>query len=348
MMGSAPRTKTLTEAAYMGYLGTSFHQFVFFRFLHRRMVRYGLSSRWSIFVYLSVIFCLAITMIMVTSCPSYAQSSSILWDSTKWFDWSDYRFRVSGCGSFYRMESGTLKWGDSEFDLLDDYQLIQDTGPHISAMFQLYVDRLSLRLHVDTTQFNATSTYTVSNPTGITNYRWERAPELRLGLFRTGLDLDLIRYPSAAFGCNFDYQFSDVIFKSTEDATGPIPNVPQYIDLKAEGAMTLGLHGRVIPIRIRDVPFELQGRVRSSFFKRADQAWTIDWQIQGGLRPAIWDTSFFGHSTFSVSLQAGYRSTYLEFHTQRDNSPNRNTLRAVTAELTTHWHGPFAEIQFIY
>jgi hypothetical protein len=313
---------------------TLFHDVVFFRFFHRRVTRYGLSSRWSIFVYISAIFCMAVAVTWLSPCLSYAQSSSFLWDSTKWFDWSDYRLRAGVRGSFYRLESGTLKWGDNEFDLLDDYKLIQDTGPHLSGMFQLYVDRLGLRVHVNPSAFDASRASTL----------WERAPELKLGFFRAGLDLDLIRYPSAAFGFNFDYNFSDVIFESVENSTAdPVPGAPDVLDLRAEGAMTLGLHGRVIPIRIKDVPFELQGRVRSSFFRRADQAWTLDWEVQGGLRPAIWETSFLGHSTFSVSLQAGYRSTYLEFHTQRQFRAG-----AVTAELSAHWQGPFAEIQLIY
>jgi hypothetical protein len=198
-------------------------------------------------------------------------------------------------------------------------------------MFQLYVDRLGLRVHVNPSLFDASRSSAL----------WDQAPELKLGLFRAGLDLDLIRYPSAAFGLNFDYNFSDVKFSSIDTTSNPIDNdlVPAKIDLEVEGAMTLGLHGRVIPIRIKDVPFELQGRVRSSFFKRADQARTLDWEVQGGLRPAIWDTSFLGHSTFSISLKAGYRSTYLEFHMQSSGE---------TAELSAHWQGPFAEIQLIY
>jgi hypothetical protein len=298
-----------------------------------RVSRYGLISRWSIIILLFAMLCAATLIGPAGPSVAHAQSWPFQWNSAKWFDWSDYRLRASGRGAFYRLESGTLRWGDQEFSLVDDYNLIQDTGPHISGAFELYVDRLGIRVYIEDTQFDATRDSTL----------WTDTPNFKLGLFRGGLDLDLIRYPSAAFGINFDYSPSDVEFLSTRSGAS-IGNVPDTLRLEAEGPMTLGLHGRIIPIRIKEVPFEASARVRSSFFRRADQTWLFEWEVQGGLRPAIWETSLFGHSTFSVSIQGGYRSTYLDFHTQRADGAGG----AQTAEISAHWHGPFAEIQLLY
>ena len=216
----------------MRYLVAQFHYVVFFKIFHSRLSRYGLTSRWSIILYITAIFCLTALVAPVGVSPAHAQSSQFFWNSSKWFDWSDYRFRASGRGAFFRLETGTFKWGGIDYDLISPtgFNLIQDTGPHFSAEFELYVDRLGLRLHVNEIHFDGTRDSNI----------WDRAPKLLLGAFRGGLDLDLFRYPSAVIGVNFDYSPSDLEFRYEKTDAHLEDQVPDYFEAQVEGPITLG------------------------------------------------------------------------------------------------------------
>ena len=66
-----------------------------------------------------------------------------------------------------------------------------------------------------------------------------------------------------------------------------------------------------------------------------------DWEIGAGVRPAIWDTSMFGHSTFSFGIEAGYRSINLDMRaTAADQFISSNEL-----ELKARWEGAFFQVQ---
>ena len=66
-----------------------------------------------------------------------------------------------------------------------------------------------------------------------------------------------------------------------------------------------------------------------------------EWEIGAGFRPAIWDTSMFGHSTFSFGIEAGYRSINLDMKaTASDQFFSSNEL-----ELKARWEGAFFQVQ---
>ncbi len=82
--------------------------------------------------------------------------------------------------------------------------------------------------------------------------------------------------------------------------------------------MTLGFHARAIPVHIREIPFTIQARFRfpMPLVNRQAESKITDWEISGGLRPAVWDTSLYGHATFSFDIEAGFRSVSLDANPQ--------------------------------
>ena len=94
--------------------------------------------------------------------------------------------------------------------------------------------------------------------------------------------------------------------------------------------MTLGFHARAIPAHIREIPFTIQARFRfpMPLVNRQAESKITDWEISGGLRPAIWETSLYGHATFSFDIEAGFRSVSL------DTNPQTNVNVPVTDPLT--------------
>jgi hypothetical protein len=65
-------------------------------------------------------------------------------------------------------------------------------------------------------------------------------------------------------------------------------------------------------------------------FERDRQARITEWQISGGIRPAIWETSHFGHTSFSVFVEGGFRQTYL-------------TIETPDVDFKARWQGAFIE-----
>jgi len=105
--------------------------------------------------------------------------------------------------------------------------------------------------------------------------------------------------------------------------TVPGAMIPKFVEhAYSLQPITIGFHATAIPGRVRDVPVLLQARCRFpvpflsqiSVLNREYEARIIDIELSGGLRPSVWETSLFGHTTFSVGIQAGYRWQYLEGH----------------------------------
>jgi hypothetical protein len=67
------------------------------------------------------------------------------------------------------------------------------------------------------------------------------------------------------------------------------------------------------------------------------EARVTEWEVSAGLRPAVWHTSLYGFSTFSMGLEAGFRSTYLDMTVADDKW-------AVKA----HWQGLFVQVGLYY
>lgn len=234
------------------------------------------------------------------------------WGSSAWWDWSDFRGALGGRIFLARLTSATLTKGGQEFDLKGDHFGFSDEPePFKEAFGVLYIDRLGIRFSAEENTYRGRSA-TDLNAT---------VSELEFSSSRVGLDLDLIRYPFFRFGIDYDYYLNDVKFLDADSGaryTGVSP-------------MTLGFHARAIPARIREVPFTIQARFRfpMPFVNRQTESKITDWEISGGLRPAIWETSLYGHSTFSVDLEAGFRSVSLSV------SPETNaTVIVVTDPIT--------------
>jgi hypothetical protein len=62
----------------------------------------------------------------------------------------------------------------------------------------------------------------------------------------------------------------------------------------------------------------------------------LEWEVMAGARPSVWDFSAFGHSTFSVGIEAGFRSVSID-----SNLPLSTSLKA-------QWQGPFFQFGIYY
>jgi hypothetical protein len=129
--------------------------------------------------------------------------------------------------------------------------------------------------------------------------------------------------------------------------------------------ITIGLHATAIPVRIRDIPVILQARFRFPVpfigqipaLNREYEARMFDMEFSGGLRPSVWETSLFGHSTFSIGVMAGYRWQYLEgqmvglVHEYNNDDLNRPFLERwdkFDFKVKAAWHGAFMQLKAVF
>ncbi|HMK37641.1 MAG TPA: hypothetical protein VK463_21390 [Desulfomonilaceae bacterium] len=303
----------------------------------------------------TILFVIALAMVLLCAAPSGAQSLS-WWGSGQWFDWSDFRAAVGARYYFARLTSGSLSMQTpglpSTVDLLSpEIGLPQDPDPFQECWGILYIDRLGLRFNIEIHDFPGRPTPR-RDGSGLTG-RWE----LQSDSSRVGIDLDLIRFPFLRFGVDYDYTFNDVQFIRLDVH----PNYSDGIKAVYEslGPMTVGIHGRVIPGRIRDIPVTAQARFRFPvpFVKRKGEAQVTDWEVSAGLRPAIWETSVFSSTTFSFGIEAGYRAIDLSLTGQKDNLAPENGVPNLgiglvplppQMQLNAHWQGAFVQAEFFF
>ncbi len=195
-----------------------------------------------------------------------------------------------------------MRKGNSE-----PYYLVGGPVPGITNTFEpiaefwvkLYIDRLGIRGNIESHSF-------VGRPT-ILSWRTpdQRLTKLDIDFSRIGLDLDLIRYPFLKLGMNADYYFTPVSFTDRSGNDNPL--------YQSKEPLTLGFYGQAIPVRLRDVPVIAHAKFRFPMpFTSSNMPKITDWEIGAGIRPSIWNTSMFAHSTFSVAIEAGYRSINLD------------------------------------
>lgn len=306
--------------------------------------RYGLKSKtqlpWTVLA--SVLFGLMVVLLCPTASPA---GDASWWGSSAWWDWSDFRGAIGGRVFLARLTSASVTKGGVDFDLKGhQYGFLDEPEPFGEAWGVLYIDRLGLRFSAEENTFRGQSINRFPNnpnPPGA---------ELEFSSSRLGLDLDLIRYPFFRFGIDYDYYVNDVKFLDENGAryTGVPP-------------MTLGFHARAIPAHIREIPFTVQARFRfpMPLVNRQTESKITDWEISGGLRPAVWDTSLYGHSTFSFDIEAGFRSVSLDANPQT----NVNTaviqpgsdpvvilvpVPASDLNLKARWQGAFFQIGLFF
>jgi hypothetical protein len=228
-----------------------------------------------------------------------------------------------------------------DFDLKGShYGFTDEPEPFRELLGELYIDRLGFRFNVEENTYRGRS---LTDPTaGVTSLEFSSS--------RLGLDLDLIRYPFFRFGIDCDFNVDELKF------IDGIPNAPAgNYPAQYNGAppVTLGIHGRVIPCHIREVPFTIQSRFRfpMPFLNRQGETRITDWEISGGLRPAIWDTSLYGHSTFSFDIEAGYRSVNFDANPQVTTGPPfppGPPLPPSDISLKMRWQGAFFQVGMFF
>jgi len=234
----------------------------------------------------------------------------------------------------------------SDFGIHDDVEMFK------SFYAEAYIDRFGIRVNVeDNYKFRGrTGTETVFDPDGLgpsPAYYSAKISELSIGGIRFGVDVDVIRTPYLRAGIDFDYHMDKVQFM---DRRSDDPNL--WTQFNSGQPMTAGVHARIIPMRLREVPFTVQARARfpiSFWQQKQNKIDIIDWEVSGGLRQAVWETSLLGHSTFSVGIEAGFRAMYINMNAS-GVAPVGTPLGAELPEthIKARWWGPFVQAALFY
>ncbi len=333
---------------------------------------------------------------------AYSQWLPSWFSNGKFWDWSDYRFKFEYRLFNPRLVSGYIKRPDfnsinisgyqlREFDLLSSPSDPNSTGggygfnqyPQAfkSAAFQLYVDRLALRLIVDEDLiFRGTlgNTAFADWPAPPTSANFFRVSELDLSSTRLGMGLDLIRNPYLRAGIDFDFYINQVTFRDMKDAVttssvgspGPVGGTPplngswQSYHLQNmryyqsdNGPCTIGLRVFAVPGSIREVPIIAQAKINvpMPFWKQIwgfqNEARIVEWEVMVGARPAIWDASSIGLTTFSFGIEAGFKSVTLNTDMSGSSGEkNFTTPKGFSNPASIHavWQGPFFQAGLYY
>jgi hypothetical protein len=167
--------------------------------------------------------------------------------------------------------------------------------------------------------------------------------ELDLSSTRLGMDLDLVRYPFLRCGVDFDFNVHSLTFMDDK----PVLSDPDRFYKSGKPAI-LGLHVFAIPARIREVPIIVNAKIGFPFpywnqITRSDhEVRMLEWEVMAGARPSVWDFSAFGHSTFSVGIEAGFRSVAI------DADVRSNDAEEKSANIKAQWQGPFFQFGIYY
>lgn len=286
--------------------------------------------------------------VLLSANVSGAADAPSLWGSSAWWDWSDYRGAAGIRVFFARFSAGSLDdptglvgGGAIGGDLKTHFGMVGDPEPFREFWAEWYIDRLGIRLSVmEDSRFRGRlgSDAPVVDPiTGVqAPGNPVRSSELETNTFALGVDLDLIRYPFLRLGIDYDYYFGEIKLHDRRS-----PNLYEWTVFEVEGRqpMTVGIHGLAIPTRIRGVPVTVQSRFRFPVplvQTSGPNARLTQFEISGGLRPAIWETSLYAHSTFSVGLSGGYKWVGLESDVVSHDG-RKATLKA-------RWQGAFIEL----
>ena len=291
--------------------------------------RYGLKLKRQIPVAAAPLLLLALFGVLLSANVCTAGDGPSLWGSSMWFDWSDYRATVGLRVFLARLTSGSLEENGTDVDLLTAHGMTNDPEPFREILVELYVDRLGLRFSVE--EDNTFKGRVGGAPGDII----PRSSELETSTGRLGVDVDLIRYPFLRLGIDYDLYLGNI---KLLDRKSSDPTRWTAFSVQGREPMTIGVHGMAIPFRVRGVPVTVQARARFPIplVQKDQDAKITDWEISGGLRPAIWETSLYGHSTFAVALNGGFRSVNLETDLLSGDSRS--------AQLKARWQGAYIEL----
>jgi hypothetical protein len=284
----------------------------------------------------SLVLAVVSVLALVWCAPCYGQDvGAASGSSSWWFDWSDFRAYGGGRAMLGRLMHASVIRSDKELDLKSTgYAISKDPEPFREIWAVLYIDRLGIRVQADSCRFLGRNDTT------------EFVSELNVPTTRIGLDLDVIRYPNLRIGGNFDFHVGEIEFIDRVEL-----GAGNEVTYRTGSPITIGVHGRAIPFRMREIPFMIQarGRVSVPFVNRTDEARITDIEFSGGLRPNIWDTSLLGHSTFSVSVELGYRWIDLDAKT-RVSTSNSVPFGIIPTEgkIKARWQGAFIQAAIFF
>ena len=317
-------------------------------------MRYGLKLKIHVpagLVFVVLFACCAIGL--MTPAMSSAQSDAPLFSAAPAFDWSDYRATAKGRLFLARLDSLSISGTNFGTEITGQY-LSNDTQLFKQIVGTLYVDRLGLRICAEQA--------TVGGRDEISR-NYHHYPELDIGPTRLGLDLDIIRYPFLKLGCNLDVGLQGVTLRHFRlNPAGPAQTV-QKAEYRSDAPITIGIHAQAIPFRLKEVPAIFMARVRCpiSFLEGAFSAVGLkqlaevskvkvfDWEVSAGLRPAVWETSFFGHSTFSFAIEVGYRGYFVDTPlTSLPLPPPFTNTFPPTLDMRARWQGVFFQAQAFF
>ena len=248
--------------------------------------------------------------------------------------------------------------------------------------FQLQVDRLGLRLVAEEDRiFRGVLGQTYprqtpfrlpkgDSPGGSVSNHF-RVSAIDFSATRLGLDLDVIRYPQFRFGFNTDVhlngvQFDDYKFARLDpyvvqqirvdgvDYTDWAYVISNYGDLTSSEPLTIGFQALAIPARIKEVPIILTARARfpmpfmKQVFGMQYPANITDWEVTAGLRPSVWETSAYKFATFSLAVEGGYRSTYVDADLYNQNKLNLDSNYVSASNVKAKFSGAFIQMSIYY
>ncbi|MGC8603916.1 MAG: hypothetical protein ACP5VS_09530 [Desulfomonilaceae bacterium] len=206
-----------------------------------------------------------------------------------------------------------------------------------------------------------------------------RGSKLNVSATRWGFSLDLLRNPFLRAGIDVDYYINPVTFNDSKQGyvVNPVPayydpnyNLPtdppgyQGIAVYALAGnefygsgnpLTVGLHMLAMPGRIREIPIIFQTKIdfpmpfMKLIFNVANPANIFQWEASIGARPAVWDASFIGLSTFSLAIEGGFRYVDLNANFFGTNlSATYPWTSSPSASLKARWDGFFIQIGVYY
>ncbi len=266
-------------------------------------------------------------------------------------------------------------------DASGGYNMEPNPKPFTEGWFQLQVDRLGLRLISEEDRiFRGILGATLTLPSLVRDFdapdltvveNQMRVSELDMSATRLGIDLDIIRYPMFRFGFNFDYALNGIEFNDSKFAwldpyvvsSDPVGTVPRkkywayltrnYGDLISSEPITVGIQATAIPVRIKEAPIIVCARARvpmpfmKEVFKLQNPANVTDWEVSVGLRPSIWDSSPYKFATFSLGVEAGFRSVYIDADLQNRSQTPVDRYPSAT-NVKAKFSGAFIQVGIYY
>ncbi|MEW6348153.1 MAG: hypothetical protein AB1646_03770 [Thermodesulfobacteriota bacterium] len=272
--------------------------------------------------------------LMVLACQG-----NVAWGQSSWFDWSDFRATTHARVFLAKLDAASLRSNAGEVDLKKALGISDGIAPFREFFGELYIDRLGFRWYLEDDRAFS----------GTLDTNLDSVSTLDLSAKRVGLDIDVIRFPYFRLGVSADYTADRPKLWDRRSLDGQY-----FAQYTGPHSVTAGLHARALPLRIKEVPVTLESRVRFPVpLGRAlgdkDETRITEFELAGGLRPAVWETSLFGHATFSASLELGYRWSDMKL-TINDAMAYNGTNALVPSDVTlkARWSGAFFQVALFY